>query len=223
MEEISKRCEKLKLTEHEADQVELEDKEVSEGWVLAGKFLSKRRINLEAVVKTLKPIWKTTENFMVQDTGDNITLFLFQKEEDLNRVLWASPWSFDKYLLILNKVGKGDSVPTISFDSSPFWIQIHGLPMRMQTKEVAEKIAGPLGPIEKVDIGTRGFSVGKFLRIRVNIDISKPLCRGRVVRLGTTEKGWVDFRYERLYFATGAANWTMMKETAHSGLTATSH
>ena len=95
--------------------------------------------------------------------------------------------------------------------------------MRMQTKEVAEKIAGPLGPIEKVDIGTRGFSVGKFLRIRVNIDISKPLCRGRVVRLGTKEKGWVDFRYERLYFATGAANWTMMIETAHSGLTATSH
>ena len=53
--------------------MELEDKEVSEGWVLAGKFLSKRRINLEAVVKTLKPIWKTTENFMVQDTGDNTT------------------------------------------------------------------------------------------------------------------------------------------------------
>ena len=61
--------------------------------------------------------------------------------------------------------------------------------MRMQTKEVAEKIAGPLGSVEKVDIGTRGFSVGKFLRIRVNIDISKPLCRGRVVRKGTTEKG----------------------------------
>ena len=54
MEEISKRCEKLKLTEHKADQVELEDNEVSEGWVLAGRFLSKRRINLEAVVKTLK-------------------------------------------------------------------------------------------------------------------------------------------------------------------------
>ena len=79
MEEISKRCEKLKLTEHEATQVELEDEEVSKGWVLAGKFLSKRRINLEAVVKALKPIWKTSENFMVQDTSDNKTLFLFQK------------------------------------------------------------------------------------------------------------------------------------------------
>ena len=65
MEEISKRCERLKLTKHEAEQVELDDEEVSEGWVLAGRFLSKRRINLEAVVKALKPIWKTSENFMV--------------------------------------------------------------------------------------------------------------------------------------------------------------
>ena len=63
MEEIAKRREKLKLTEHEAEQVVLEEEEVNEGWVLAGKFLSKRRINLEAVVKALKPIWKTKENF----------------------------------------------------------------------------------------------------------------------------------------------------------------
>lgn len=40
--------------------------------------------------------------------------------------------------------------------------------------------------------------MGKYLRLRLNIDISKPLCRGRVVRMAGNEKGWVDFRYERL-------------------------
>ena len=54
-------------------------------------------------MKALKSIWKTTENFKVQDARDNTTLFLFQKEEDMNRVLWANPWSFDKYLLVLHK------------------------------------------------------------------------------------------------------------------------
>ena len=51
MEEITKKCEKLKLTENEAEQVVLEEEEANEGWVLAGKFLSKRRINLEAIVR----------------------------------------------------------------------------------------------------------------------------------------------------------------------------
>lgn len=40
--------------------------------------------------------------------------------------------------------------------------------------------------------------MGKYLRLRLNIDISKPLCRGRVVSMAGNEKGWVDFRYERL-------------------------
>lgn len=137
MEELSNRCEKLQLTE----QVDLDIEEVIEGWVLAGKFLSKRRINLEAVVKALKPIWKTIENFEVQDAGDNTTLFLFQNEGDMNRVLWTSPWSFDKYLIVRQKLGKGDFVSSLSFDRTAFWIQIHGLPMRMQTTEVADKIA----------------------------------------------------------------------------------
>ncbi|PON89491.1 Endonuclease/exonuclease/phosphatase [Trema orientale] len=39
----------------------------------------------------------------------------------------------------------------------------------------------------------------KFVRIRVNIDISKSLCRGSQVSLGNdTRPIWVDFRYERL-------------------------
>ena len=71
MEELSKRCEKLQLTKHETEQVDLDVVEVTKGWVLASKFLSKRRINLEAVVKALKPIWKKTENFEIQDVGDN--------------------------------------------------------------------------------------------------------------------------------------------------------
>lgn len=70
--------------------------------------------------------------------------------------------------------------------------------MRMQTKEMAEKIAGPMGVIENVGIGTRGFSMGKYLRIQMTINISKPLCRGRMVHMGGTKQGWVDFHYERL-------------------------
>ena len=138
---------------------------------MAGKFLSKRQINLEAVVKALKPIWKMSENFEVQDVGDNIFLYLFQKEEDMNQVMWASLWSFNKYLLVLHKFEPRDSVSTIGFDRAPFWIQIHGLRMRMQTKEVAEKIVGPLRELEKVEIGDKGFSMGKYLRVCIIVDI----------------------------------------------------
>ena len=65
MEDLAKKCENLKLLEHKGDEVDLDEQEVAEGFILAAKFLTKRRINLEAIVKAFKPIWKTTENFEV--------------------------------------------------------------------------------------------------------------------------------------------------------------
>ena len=39
---------------------------------------------------------------------------------------------------------------------------------------------------------------GSFMRVRVIIDINKPLCRGRRFSSSQGEQGWVSFKYERL-------------------------
>ena len=126
-------------------------------------------------------------------------MFLFQGKDDMDRVLLLSPWSFDKYLLVLHKLVRGEAVKYIKFDRSPFWVQIHGLPTMCQTKDVRMSIGATLGEVEKVDdANENGFCLGNFLRIWVLIDISMALCRGRKVRLGEYGLKWVDFKYERL-------------------------
>ena len=64
--------------------------------------------------------------------------------------------------------------------------------------EVGLSIGATLGKVEKVDANTKGFCLGSCLRVRVLIDISKPLCRGRKVHLGEHGLRWVDLKYERL-------------------------
>ena len=39
---------------------------------------------------------------------------------------------------------------------------------------------------------------GIFMRVRVTIDVSKPLSRGRVISLDDEVRDWVSFKYERL-------------------------
>lgn len=39
---------------------------------------------------------------------------------------------------------------------------------------------------------------GSFFRVRVVEDITSPLCRGRVITLSSSEKTWVNFKYEQL-------------------------
>ena len=63
---------------------------------------------------------------------------------------------------------------------------------------MGECLGGSLGEVVKVDVREQGFSMGKFLRVRVDINFSEPLCKGRMVRMGGPTLVWVDFCYERL-------------------------
>ena len=107
MEEITDRCANLKLSLREDVEVEVQTPLTKEGLVLIRKFCTKRRINLESVARVLRSVWRTQQNFEVSDLGENKVLFLFQSMDDLDRVLLLSPWSFDKYLVILHKLCVG--------------------------------------------------------------------------------------------------------------------
>lgn len=68
---------------------------------------------------------------------------------------------------------------------------------RFLTTEVAISIGETLGvvAIPKNRSEMRG---GNFMRVRVVIDITKALCKGRRVSWSLESEGWVSFKYERL-------------------------
>ncbi|KAK7840314.1 hypothetical protein CFP56_016832 [Quercus suber] len=198
MEEITERYAGLKLSSREDAEVVIHEPVPVEGLVLIGKFCTKRRVNLESVARILKSVWKMKNNFEVSDLGENKVMFLFQTKDDMDRVLFLCSWSFDKYLLILHKLKYGEAVKDVKFNRTPFWVQVHGLPTMCQTKAVGMSIGATLGEVEKVDANETGFYLGSFLRIRVIMDVSMPLCRGRKIRLGEYGLKWVEFKHERL-------------------------
>ena len=80
------------------------------------------------------------------------------------------------------------------FDKVPFWVQVYDIPFRFANKVVVEGICSSIG-----EICPSNFSVmegGDFMRVRVILDISKPLSRGRKITLDDGSVGWVSFKYE---------------------------
>ena len=55
---------------------------------------------MEAVACTLKPLRKPTGTLKIRDVGDNILLFEFEDNLDLERVSEFETWSYDKSLVI---------------------------------------------------------------------------------------------------------------------------
>lgn len=115
----------------------------------------------------------------------------------MEKVLKTEPWSFNKHLMVLRRYDKEIDVSTIEFNMVTFWIQVHDLPVRFRTRAVAEKVYGAAGLVDKNTKESDSMGNG-FVRVRVRMDISKPLCRVRVVSLENGKELWVSFKYERL-------------------------
>ena len=165
---------------------------------MPAKFLTKRVVNLEAVMRTLKPLWRSVHDFNGRDMGNNRVLFRFTDTANMERVLVNGLWSFDKYLILLKRLEDVQSFSEVVFDSCSFWVQIHDLPVRCMTSGVCGRIRKTLGHVEQVEEFNEGRGGGNFMRIRVQLDITQPLCRGRKIRLGGEQDHWVSFKFERL-------------------------
>ena len=78
-------------------------------------------------------------------------------------------------------------------------MQVSHLPLGLMNASAAEDIGGEIGEFMEVDIVNGTFPVGRFLRIKVRIDVRKPLMRGVTVIVDSVgTKKWCPLAYEHL-------------------------
>ena len=198
MEEITSLWDRFSLTTKEETRVDLSGEPGAVDGVLAAKFCTTRIINIDAVMRTLKPLWRAARGLKGRNMGDNRVMFLFENTVEMEWVMANGPWSFDKLLILLKRIEDDGSFSSVVFDSCAFWVQIHDLPPRHMTIAVCEKIAGTLGEVDHVEDPDEGRNRGSFMHARISINIDHPLCRGRKVWLGRARDHWVSFKFERL-------------------------
>jgi hypothetical protein len=198
MESLEGLWEKFSLSDMEGNTVDLHSTPDQPKTFLAAKFLTRRTLNVEAVARTFKPLWRTDHGFTVRDMNDNRLVFVFEDAADRERVMMGEPWAYDKHLVILKHIEEDEAIEEVAFCETAFWVQLHGLPVRKMTFEVVTAICSSLGKIDHVSEGDANAEGGMAMRVRVIMDITKPLCRGRKIRLEKGKELWISFKYERL-------------------------
>ena len=79
------------MDEREGGEVQLNENESSKNVTIAAKFLTKRALNTESVVRTFNPIWRPKNGFKVRRVGDHIILFIFDNEEEVEKIIEGEP------------------------------------------------------------------------------------------------------------------------------------
>ncbi|PPS12936.1 hypothetical protein GOBAR_AA07704 [Gossypium barbadense] len=116
----------------------------------------------------------------------------------LCRILNLLPWLFDRCLFSMLPFGMGNDFDSYEFWLSPFWLRIYNIPIELMDRQLALDVGNTIGELVVIDWKDRYGGWIEFMRIKVKIDMLKPL--RRVVRMvdkaGEEKIGLI--KYERL-------------------------
>ena len=91
--------------------------------------LTKQGLNTESIVRTFNTIWMPKNGFKVRNVGNHDVLFIFDSEEEIEKILEGEPWSFNKHLVMIQRYDHTILVRDLVFDRVSLWVQVHEIPI----------------------------------------------------------------------------------------------
>uniref|UniRef100_A0A7N2LM96 DUF4283 domain-containing protein n=1 Tax=Quercus lobata TaxID=97700 RepID=A0A7N2LM96_QUELO len=162
------------------------------------KLINVMPYNQRAAKELLRSVWKFGTDLRIVDIGDGLFQFKFTLESQLKWVLNNGPRSFDNHPLVLRRWERRMTVNSITFTMLLIWVQIWGLLFDLISEEATWDIGRGLGQVVKIDHKAFTSEQARFIKIKVEIAIDKPLRRGGFVVNPEGDRVRIGFRYERL-------------------------
>lgn len=167
-------------------------------YVLMGRFVTDKNINFNAMQNVLAALWRPKEGMEVYDIGGHRYSFVFYHMLDLQKVLDGGPWTFEQNLLVYHCLKDNEDPHLVSLNSMDIWVQVYDLPKEMVSDSILRSIGNYVGSFVKADPANISGGWRMYMRVRVTMDISKPLKRRMKIKREGGDWSWINFKYERL-------------------------
>ncbi|WOG81854.1 hypothetical protein DCAR_0101008 [Daucus carota subsp. sativus] len=203
MDELADQYAAISLEEEESGGLSYEAEEALDGgidtrWCLVGRFLSDRSIDFEKMQHSMATLWKPGKGVYIKRLEPNLFLFQFNHEVDINRVIEGSPWTYDRMQLVFERLKEGDNPRFVEINKLDFWVQLHDLQPGFMSERVCKEVGNYIGEFLESD-GNNFIGVWRdYLRIRVRMQIDKPIKRHMKIKKSGSDWFWVNFKYEHI-------------------------
>uniref|UniRef100_A0ACD5WZF7 Uncharacterized protein n=1 Tax=Avena sativa TaxID=4498 RepID=A0ACD5WZF7_AVESA len=201
--ELEDRFEGLDLHgEEESDlnfSEELEDLIGDARWLVLFRVHISKPYSHAAMFKQMRNTWASAKDVTFKTKGPNLFLVQFQCLGDWKRVMEGGPWLFHGAAVVMEEYDGFSNVDDYKLDKIPVWTRIQGIPEGlMKTKELAERVARKVGdPPFTVIVNEGIINPARYLRVRVHLDLSKPLVRFVPINLKERKSTLFDIKTAR--------------------------
>ncbi|KAM0912888.1 hypothetical protein ACQ4PT_012502 [Festuca glaucescens] len=203
MEKVEGLMRNLKLSDAERKGLKIpsggRSKSASADPKAMGKVFSEKPANAEGVANALGRIWCPLRGIHCKKVGENIFLITFYQASGKRKALDEGPWMFGNDLFVIEDFDENKDPEEYEFASFPIWVRVFKLPLGMMNRETAIALGAEIGEFIEADRDEEGMAYGQYLRIKIRMEITKPLMRGKMVQIGDEGKlKWCPFEYEFL-------------------------
>jgi hypothetical protein len=164
---------------------------------LVGKLLADRVVPRDYIRVHMMRAWKTLGAVGFKMLGDNLFLMEFENSWEKINILEGRPWLFDGNLFAVMPFDGLTPPSELVFEKAAFWVRMYNLPLACMGSDIGKQIGATVGEVVEVDQNDGEVEWGEFLRVRIIIDLTKPLDRGRIINI-RNKSTWVMFKYEKL-------------------------
>ncbi|KAA3467548.1 bZIP-like protein [Gossypium australe] len=125
--------------------------------------------------------------------GRNLFSIVFDLEEDLELIMEGRSSLFRKFLILFDRLINPLERDQICLTTSPYWIHIGLYPPEFDKKNLMHAIGSTFGGVLIFEIS------GDLCRLRVNLDVQKPLRRGIFV---SSENSCVNYNKSTIFYSS---------------------
>ncbi|CAN1778832.1 hypothetical protein LINPERHAP1_LOCUS14527, partial [Linum perenne] len=137
------------------------------------KILEKK-FSYQTVKRRLETLWAKSGSIQVSDAANSFFLVRFSDQDDYQRAAFRGPWKiYDYYIAVARWTPQFNEEKPI--EKILTWVRLPRLPIHYFNQLAVSRIGNHIGRTVRLDLATTEGARGRYARVCVEVDISKPL------------------------------------------------
>jgi hypothetical protein len=169
------------LKDEELDDVVLPREEVvtlreNARWMAVLKVHTTNPFGNQPFFQKMDDAWGFAK-WSIRPVKENLFILQVSCLGDWNRAMLEGPWIFRQMGVMIEPYDGLDDPKSVVLNRIHVWVQIRGIHPLFRKEEIVKDVVVRIGEVLDTDLFTLGASGTSFVRVKVKIDVFKPLTR----------------------------------------------